>query len=429
MSIKVGSASNTDATSQADKVLADAVATGDKKKIEDALKANIDAYTAQYGDNDLGAYLDHLNWVSQDAGLNNGAPNAANWNIAHDEVDDLLGSSEFSVAAEDVSPTDNTKAYKTGEVPVQLYPGGKPVVSDANQGSIGDCNLVTTLAGLAEKSPSTITNAITGPDDKGNFQVKMYDPEGQPVSITVPKDAFLSKDGKPMGVVGKDGKANWASVMEAALSKYKQIYNLGSINAQASEDAVAAFTGVKNSYPIPVGTMSGKDAADKISSELAAGKVISGGFSKEGTIESGPSAGQQFVPGHGYLVMGVEVDAQGTQYVKMRNPWGATPKGDGMNTNDDGVIHVPLSQFEQLCDVRVISMDPKEAQAAQPEPKLSDTFPATDTGTASIFDTFAGKFGPTVATTTDSSAASLLDTIKKNFGPTASMTKEVKVLD
>ena len=88
-----------------------------------------------------------------------------------------------------------------------LYPFGDPSPADVNQhviGNWGSCG----LGSMAYVYPNFVKSLIT---DNGNnsYTVKMFDPQGKPLQVTV-SNKFLTGNGQNIDAVsGKNNTATW----------------------------------------------------------------------------------------------------------------------------------------------------------------------------------------------------------------------------
>ena len=242
-----------------------------------------------------------------------------------------------------------------------LYPNGTPSVSDVQQGSMSDCYLTATLASMAQSNPSSITSAISAdPNTPGDYDVKMYDPEGNPVTVTVSDAEIEKSDGSDAGIYGTNGSANWASIMETAYAKYNAVYQTNAASSSAADgidaianegisaDAMEAFTG-NAATTQAVADFSTSDLGSRLQTSLAAGTPVVADTlvsSAGGTFTT--SDGTTFISDHSYSVTGVYQDSSGAYQVQLRNPWGdENAPSLGYSSTDDGAITISLADFQK----------------------------------------------------------------------------------
>src|SRR5208283_2122475 len=99
--------------------------------------------------------------------------------------------------------------YSTVNSP--LYGTAGPTMSDINQGYLGDCYLLSSLAEVANQNPSAISSMITN-NGNGTYGVRFY-VNGAPRYVTV--DAQLA-DG---GTIFNSGSNIWGSLVEQAYAE------------------------------------------------------------------------------------------------------------------------------------------------------------------------------------------------------------------
>ncbi len=233
---------------------------------------------------------------------------------------------------------------------VDLYPNGVPSPSDVNQHAIGDCSAASVWASLAMQAPEFVQSLI---DDRGDgtFGVHVFDPAGRKLVINV-DSKFLARSPSDLEAVSaKNGKADWATVLEKAALKYLEVYPIvGRIGGIGSEFASPIFTGSGDSYAYYPGKLTPAQFTRVVREELARGKIIIGGFNKVL-----PIGDLKTVTAHAYMIT---APADSTTMVTMRNPWGASPRatGGGYDTTRDGLIDVPATtSWSQTVDLRIIS--------------------------------------------------------------------------
>ena len=132
---------------------------------------------------------------------------------------------------------------------VDLYPFGKPMMADANQRGIGDCCAIATFSALAYCYPDFIQSIITDNGDD-TYTVKMYDPNRERIDVCVSNKFWAGDPSYLSAAAGKGAtQATWATVLEKALMKYREVYygnpNLGGIG---TPDVAPPFTGCGYGY-------------------------------------------------------------------------------------------------------------------------------------------------------------------------------------
>ena len=125
---------------------------------------------------------------------------------------------------------------------MDLYPFGDPVPADVNQHGIGVCSALAVFASMAYLFPDFIKSIIQD-NGNGTFTVDMFDPQGQPVEVTV-QSTFLGDNNGIGAASGKKGEATWASILEKAIMKWNYIYQVNpDISGIGSEHVAPLFTG------------------------------------------------------------------------------------------------------------------------------------------------------------------------------------------
>jgi hypothetical protein len=241
-------------------------------------------------------------------------------------------------------------------LPVTLYPSpdGLPEPADINQHDIGNCDGCSALASLAYLNPQYIQSLITDNKD-GTYTVKMFDPTGMPMTVSVDSQFLVESGGTNLGQVsGKNNTACWSTVLEKAYFKYNEIYGIVSdVNGIGSEFTTPMFTGTGGSFAFPAGSLAAADIPRAMTALLAAGKLITGGFSQDGVTlpTGGTPAGGQSVTAHGFAEL---VPPSGFMAAS-RNPWGIDQGANGYISGTDGVMDIPSdTMWAGMMDFRVI---------------------------------------------------------------------------
>lgn len=234
-----------------------------------------------------------------------------------------------------------------------LYPFGDPKPADVNQHAIGDCCACAVMSSIAYLYPKFIKKIIKDNDDN-TFAVTLYDPKGKEVEVGVSNSFVADGSGKLGAASGKNDQVTWATVLEKAVIKWKQIYGGSSdIGGIGTEYVSSIFTGNGSSFAFTPGRLAGNELQRAALVSLQQRKIVVGGFT-----ESGKPIDHKYttVNGHAYSFH----PAKDSKYLfAMRNPWGLLPllngggysdgKEDGLlNIEDDGVIP-PLIDL-RICD-------------------------------------------------------------------------------
>lgn len=228
-----------------------------------------------------------------------------------------------------------------------LYPYGTPKPADVNQHGIGDCSALAVFASMAYIYPDFIKSIIKDNGDQ-TYTVSMFDPQGEPVDVTI-SSKFLADDNGNIGAAsGKNNQITWATILEKAIMKWNYIYKVNpDIGGIGSEHVAPLFTGDGNSFAFAPGKLTAEQLTRAVEVSLSQGKIIVGGF----TTADVPVGNYRTVTGHAYTIM-YSTDA--TALFSMRNPWGYSPgsadgKEDGvLDIMDDGIV-------PPIIDLRIIN--------------------------------------------------------------------------
>lgn len=201
-----------------------------------------------------------------------------------------------------------------------VTPPGEVVPEDASwrdvdQGRYGDCVSMATIGMMMQQDPGWAADHVQD-NGNGTVTVTLYDENGDPEPITMPKE-LPSVDGQMLGAnrgsVSEDPDApTWPAYVERALAiqmggEYSAIEGHGSpevgprLTGQSVEtvpptDAEAAFDAARSGEPVIVGTAV--------------------------PIPDGATPPDGWVGGHGFWVDGVGTNAAGEEVLVLRNPHG-----------------------------------------------------------------------------------------------------------
>lgn len=196
--------------------------------------------------------------------------------------------------------------------------------TDINQGQIGDCYLLASLAEVALRSPSTITNMFIVNGD-GTYTVRFFN-NGAAEYVTV--DAYLPTNGSGNAMFAGMGKnyANSANELWTMLAEkaYVQANQFGWIRPGLPGNGQNAFTGIEGGYIYAaLGHITGQGTMPFAATSNGnfttfvnawnAGKSI--GFASMVS----PQSGSGVVGSHAYAVIGYNST---NQTITLYNPWG-----------------------------------------------------------------------------------------------------------
>ncbi len=222
---------------------------------------------------------------------------------------------------------------------VKLYPYVTPTPADVNQHAIGNCCMCAVLASFAYIYPGFIQDIIS--QQGTNYAVKMFDPQGNPITVVVDNKFLCDGNGNLAQCTGKNNAVTWATVLEKALMKWESRFGCNGIEGIGTEHAAPPFTGCGNSFAISPGTLYPGEMQKVVDWAVENGMVGVGGFNKGGlvcgTLES--------VTGHAFTLM--RTSSPDSYMWTMRNPWG--------NGSVDGKLEIPNRRaIQKTIDFRLV---------------------------------------------------------------------------
>lgn len=239
---------------------------------------------------------------------------------------------------------ESASGYTWRTYTVDLYPYDTPLPADVNQHGIGDCSALAVFAQMAYMFPDFIKSIITD-HGNGTYTVKMFDPQGLPVDVTV-QSTFLGDENGIGAASGKKGEATWATVLEKAIMKWNYIYQVNpDISGIGSEHVAPLFTGDGRSFAYYPNSLTADNLQKAVELCLDENMLVIGGFTTGGLYVGN----SQTVTMHAYsFFLSEEAEA----LFAMRNPWGFSPGTNGredgiMNIKDDGIVPPTI-------DIRII---------------------------------------------------------------------------
>lgn len=231
---------------------------------------------------------------------------------------------------------------------VVLYPYGTPVPADVNQHAIGDCCALAVFASMAYLYPSFIKDIITDNGDH-TYTVKMYDPQGEPVSVTLSSKFLCNGELNCDGVTGKHGVVCWSSILEKAVMKWNSVYHCNNLlDGIATEHTAPLFTGNGDSFAFSSGVLDYEQMERAVTVLLNQGYLVIGGFKDDGElIGDGP---YKTVNGHAFTFL---LDESTDALYGMRNPWGYANGSDPSDPKDGVAAIVNDGRTQPQIDLRV----------------------------------------------------------------------------
>lgn len=205
----------------------------------------------------------------------------------------------------------------------QLFVGGA-AYTDINQGYLGDCYFVSTLAETALKNPGVIANMFITNGD-GTYTVRFYN-NGKPQYVTV--DPYLPTDASGRliyagigSMYNNAGNELWVSLAEKA---YAQLNEIGFVRPGLSGNGQNAYSAIEGGYiyaaqsqitglaTTPFTSTASTTSFQAFVTAYNQGKEI--GFASKTTPASTAVVGS-----HAYAVAGYNA---ANQTVTLYNPWG-----------------------------------------------------------------------------------------------------------
>ena len=186
--------------------------------------------------------------------------------------------------------------------------------------------------------------------DGNNYTVHMFDPKGNPVDVVVDNKLLCNSSGGCAQVSGKNGKFDWATIMEKALMKWETCFRCNNIGGIGTEHAAPPFTGNGDSFSFDWGDkLYNAEYAMIVDYALSNGMISVGGFHTSDV----PMGDLVSVTGHAFTVMYAD---EGADYLfVMRNPWGNEPAGSTATNRTDGKLKIPCEHEKlRLVDFRLV---------------------------------------------------------------------------
>ena len=221
-------------------------------------------------------------------------------------------------------------AWNTFNV-VSIYPNSNPVPSDVNQRWIGDCCACAVFASMSYLYPRFIKHIIKNNKDK-SYTVTMYDPTGKQISVGVGGDYFVGNNGDLGALGGRNKEVTWATILEKAMMKWRQVYQGSSdVGGIGTEYVTAILTGDGESVGFGAGALAAEDLKRAVEVSLKQSRMVIGGFTRSGEQVD---ENWQTTSGHAFTFILPDDDSH---LFKMRNPWGGTTDGVMKVKNDNRI--------------------------------------------------------------------------------------------
>lgn len=244
-------------------------------------------------------------------------------------VANFTGNVSKATGAYLANPTDSGATKK---VNASLW-GSGPVADDVNQGAVGDCYFMASLAAFAGVRANVLHESAVDMGD-GTFAVQFFNTVGGAASFVRVSNDFSTGGfaGFKFAYPGDSGSI-WAMVMEKAFCSFRTGKNTyASINS-GWMGSVYTNLGINSTWFDPA-TQSDDSLYNIFASGLASGEPIT-----LATYSNAPN----LVGSHAYTLVGVSTDENGVHHYLVRNPWGQ--QGDALE-NSDGYASLTYAQLK-----------------------------------------------------------------------------------
>ncbi|HEY8748088.1 MAG TPA: C2 family cysteine protease [Tepidisphaeraceae bacterium] len=220
-------------------------------------------------------------------------------------VTKAIGASLANPADSGATTTANLSLWGTG-----------PSADDVNQGGIGDCYFLSSLAAFAGTNPAKLNESAVDLGD-GTYAVQYFSSQNKAVYVRV-SNSFSS--GWFNGYAYAHPGANntiWAMVMEKAFAYFRNGSNtIASISSGWMGEAYSDL-GVANTFLAP-----------KNFSESSFYATVTSDLANKKPITLAALNAPNVVNNHAYTLMSASIDSNGTTHYRIRNPWGSS--GDAL---------------------------------------------------------------------------------------------------
>jgi Ca2+-binding RTX toxin-like protein len=231
-------------------------------------------------------------------------------------------------------PTTKASEAKLNFKDHRLFSEAGPKLTDINQGILGDCWFVATLASVARTKPQFIRNMVVDLGD-GTFAVQLFSgPTSQRMFVRVDADLWVNEENQPIFARFGTNGCLWAPIVEkAAALLYGGTY--GVLDNDRPEHAMTALGISHKGLGLPMMIL--------LKSQLDGGGALVA--SSKGS-DKHVMWGGQIVSNHAYAVTAVDVKKN---TVTIYNPWG-TDTGGGTHdwydaSGNDGFITITGKEF------------------------------------------------------------------------------------
>jgi Ca2+-binding RTX toxin-like protein len=234
-----------------------------------------------------------------------------------------------------------------------LFSTHGPNMDDINQGVLGDCFFLSTLAAAADSNPNWVRQSVVDLGDR-TFAVRFMNDDGSENYVRVDGELPVHRpdggDIEPAYANLGGGDTLWVPVMEKAFAYYRDPSNTPdggvdntsyhNISRGWMDEPMIAVGGVDVEAHDVTDTEhppfeDGDDLLDWIVDERLDGRAV--------TLATRAKPADVFVESHAYTVLDVEQGDDGIRYLKLRNPWG-TDGHSSRDGKDDGYIRVTAEE-------------------------------------------------------------------------------------
>ncbi|WP_298966371.1 C2 family cysteine protease [uncultured Methylobacterium sp.] len=203
-----------------------------------------------------------------------------------------------------------------------LFHDGGPAYTDVNQGSLGDCYLLSSLAEVALRDPDTIRSMFTD-NHNGTYGVRFFDHDGQADYVTVDDRVPMRGDQWANGAheTFANGDVSWVALAEKA---YAELNGAGGVpDGGETRPSGDAYHLIEGGYADPISEITGKPVA-RCSPDLH--EAVSALLHGQEVLMSTPESVHMpdLVKGHMFEVLGYDTRSE---RFEIHNPWGAAYGG------------------------------------------------------------------------------------------------------
>jgi hypothetical protein len=247
------------------------------------------------------------------------------WASTH-KVASFAGGVSKALASSLPNPSDSGTTFT---VHASLF-GKNPIAADINQGAVGDCYYLASLASFANQKRTVILNSAVDLGD-GTYAVEFYNsgtPEFVRVNNSFPVGGF---NGYEFAQPGSNGSI-WGPVMEKAFAYFRKGANTYSSIGYGSPSEAYSDLNQSSSW-VNFTAMSDNTLYNTLSNDLASSKAV---------VLCTPSAPPQLVGDHCYSLIGTQTVGGVHEYI-VRNPWGTS--GDSLE-NSHGIAYLTYAEVE-----------------------------------------------------------------------------------